>query len=124
MLTAGTSALMFSVSLPSPRTMLTELVEVMANVFCWPLIATIKLLPDTETDPEALPPVPTTETTPPDVMWIFGVETNSVKDWLAGGDTPLPAVIVKLPAGNAVEPFAKTPDVHDAVVARLLTTTT
>ncbi len=35
-----------------------------------------------------------------------------------------PVVIVKLPAGNAVEPLAKVPDVQEAVVARLFTTTT
>jgi hypothetical protein len=37
---------------------------------------------------------------------------------------PLPVVMVKLPDGNAVELLAYTPEVHDAVVARLLTTTT
>jgi hypothetical protein len=36
---------------------------------------------------------------------------------------PLPVVIVKLPAGIAVELLANVPDVHEAVVARLVTTT-
>ena len=37
---------------------------------------------------------------------------------------PVPTVMVKLPAGNAEELWANTPEVHEAVVARLLTTTT
>jgi hypothetical protein len=37
---------------------------------------------------------------------------------------PLPVVTVKLPAGRAVVLLAKTPEAHEDVVARLLTTTT
>ena len=39
-------------------------------------------------------------------------------------DEPLPVVMVKLPAGIAVELLANVPDVQEAVVARLFTTTT
>ena len=37
---------------------------------------------------------------------------------------PLLVVMVKLPAGSAVEPLAKVPEVQEAVAARLLTWTT
>ena len=58
------------------------------------------------------------------LIWVATSERDWVPSVVTVAVAPLPAVIVKLPAGNAVEPFAKTPDVHDAVVARLLTTTT
>ena len=39
-------------------------------------------------------------------------------------EVPLPVVMVKLPAGRAVEALVNAPDVQESVVARLLTTTT
>ena len=42
---------------------------------------------------------------------------------MVAGD-PVPTVMVKLPAGSTEELLANTPEVHEAVVARLLTTTT
>ena len=59
-----------------------------------------------------------------ELIWLATSESVSVPSVVIVVAVPLPGVIVKLPAGIAVELLANVPDVHEAVVARLLTTTT
>ena len=75
-------------------------------------------------DPEAS--VTTLAVTPR--FWLLIWLTTAERDWvpsvvMVAGD-PVPTVMVKLPAGSAEALLANTPEVHEAVVARLLTTTT
>ena len=58
------------------------------------------------------------------MIWLTTSERDSVPSVVMVAVEPLPVVMVKLPAGNAVELSANTPEVQEAVVARLLTITT
>jgi hypothetical protein len=58
-----------------------------------------------------------------ELIWLATWESVSVPSVVMVVGEPLPVVIVKLPAGIAVELLANVPDVHEAVVARLVTTT-
>jgi hypothetical protein len=58
------------------------------------------------------------------LIWAATCESVWVPSAVTVVDAPLPVVMVKLPAGNEVELLVNTPEVQEAVVARLFTTTT